>query len=104
MSKAETIPSRIPDFASYEEEAAFWDSHGIADYEDELEPVDVEFGGPIGHVLSVRLGSKDFRRLIRLARIRNVSFIALAEGWVLDALDRAEAEDGTTATSDPMIR
>lgn len=32
--------SRIPTFATIDEEAAFWDSHDTADFEDELEPVD----------------------------------------------------------------
>ncbi len=35
--------SRIPEFATREEEAAFWDSHDISDYWDELQPVEVHF-------------------------------------------------------------
>jgi hypothetical protein len=31
--------SRIPKFANREEEAAFWDTHDISDYWDELKPV-----------------------------------------------------------------
>ena len=31
--------SRIPEFASREEEAEFWDTHDFTDYLDELEPV-----------------------------------------------------------------
>jgi hypothetical protein len=32
--------SRIPTFATVEDEAAFWDSHDTADFEDELEPIE----------------------------------------------------------------
>ncbi len=35
--------SRIPDSASREEEAAWWDSHDLADYQDELETVEATF-------------------------------------------------------------
>ena len=34
---------RIPTFASREEEAAWWDSHDLADYLDEFEPIEVTF-------------------------------------------------------------
>lgn len=46
--------SRIPDFATREEEAAFWDSHDIADYEDELKPVKVRFGKKLSEGFTVR--------------------------------------------------
>ena len=32
--------SRIPVFTSREEEAAWWDSHDLADYQDEVETVE----------------------------------------------------------------
>lgn len=35
--------SRIPDFASVEEEAMWWDTHSIVDYLDELEPLVITF-------------------------------------------------------------
>ena len=41
--KKAPTPSRIPEFASIEEEAAFWDTHSTADYEDEFKPVRVRF-------------------------------------------------------------
>ncbi|HEY7348021.1 MAG TPA: CopG family antitoxin [Ktedonobacterales bacterium] len=44
QQKSEQHPSRIPHFASREEEAAFWDTHDITEFEDELEPVKVRFG------------------------------------------------------------
>ncbi len=35
--------SRIPDFSSLEEEAAFWDTHDTTDFEEEFHPVTVHF-------------------------------------------------------------
>lgn len=39
--------SRIPAFASREEEAAFWDTHDITEYLDELKPVAMRAKHPI---------------------------------------------------------
>ena len=36
-------PGRIPTFASREEEASWWDSHDLADYQDEFETVEARF-------------------------------------------------------------
>lgn len=38
MDKRQPV-SRIPTFETVEEEAAFWDSHSFADFEDELKIV-----------------------------------------------------------------
>jgi predicted glycoside hydrolase/deacetylase ChbG (UPF0249 family) len=35
--------SRIPDFATREEEAEWWDTHSFVDFHDELEPVVITF-------------------------------------------------------------
>ena len=36
-------PSRVPEFASLEEEAASWDTHETTDFEDEFHPVTVVY-------------------------------------------------------------
>jgi hypothetical protein len=41
MTKEKKIKSRIPEFKSREEEAAFWDTHDFTDYLDEMKPVKV---------------------------------------------------------------
>lgn len=40
---ARSTESRIPTFANREEEAAWWDSHDLGDYQDEFEAVDATF-------------------------------------------------------------
>ncbi|HEY7032229.1 MAG TPA: CopG family antitoxin [Thermomicrobiales bacterium] len=37
--RSTTPASRIPVFASIDEEAAFWDTHSVTEFEDELEDV-----------------------------------------------------------------
>ena len=48
-------PSRIPVFKSRDEEAAWWDTHDITDYLDELKPVQVRFARNLSEGLTVRL-------------------------------------------------
>ncbi|HSW01063.1 MAG TPA: CopG family antitoxin [Sedimentisphaerales bacterium] len=43
MPSANRNPDSLPDeFKSYEEAAQFWDAHSITDYEEFMEPVDLE--------------------------------------------------------------
>lgn len=88
MAKIEQTGPTIPEFASYEEEAAFWDSHSLVDFIDEFEEVESRVVQPIGHVLGVRIESEAFRRLAALARARETNMVTLAQSWVLEALDR----------------
>jgi hypothetical protein len=90
---AEGKRSRIPEFLSREEEAAFWDEHDLGEFEDELEPVEMGVVPPLGHILLVRLGREDFRRLSAEARDRGTNVVTLAEALVLESLDRAEAAE-----------
>ena len=44
----------IPEFASREEEARFWDTHDMADYWDEFKPVKVRFAKNLSEGLHIR--------------------------------------------------
>jgi predicted glycoside hydrolase/deacetylase ChbG (UPF0249 family) len=50
---------RIPDFATREEEAEWWDTHSITDCLDELEPVQVRFSKSRSNPIAVRLDPQD---------------------------------------------
>lgn len=91
---------RIPTFESIEEEAAFWDSHDLGDFEDEFEPVEIEITPDAGHILSIRVDRQAFRRLVAIAKRRGVNMITLAETWVLESIDR---EDAATAVSETRV-
>lgn len=61
--------SRIPHFKTIEEAVQFWDTHSLAEFEDELEEVtDVRFvvtrGGP-QRTLSIRLSENDLAEIRR---------------------------------------
>ena len=62
--------SHIPQFATVEEEAAFWDTHSIEDFADELELVtDVKFvRARHTRAITVRLGEEAYAALSKTAR------------------------------------
>jgi hypothetical protein len=56
---APSLVSKIPEFASKEEEAEFWDAHDFTEFADETEPVEITFGGsirgPIDQIVAFRV-------------------------------------------------
>jgi hypothetical protein len=82
--------SRIPRFKSIAEEAAFWDTHSLADFADELEPVaDVRFvvmrAGP-KKPLTVRLPEDTLKTLTQHAHAQGVGASTLVRMWILERL------------------
>lgn len=79
--------SRIPEFASYEEEAEWWDTHDITDYLDEFKPVNVRVAKDLGHILQIPFDSKDMRVLSACAKKKGTDVITLAKQWVVERLE-----------------
>ena len=79
--------ARIPQFKSNEEAAAFWDSHSLADFDEDLAPaVDVGFRPPHKQIVSLRLDAEDARLLELIARSKGLSLSTLARTWVKERL------------------
>lgn len=64
---------RIPDMASYEEIADFWDTHSVADYWDETEPAEFELDSNARRRYFVALDRDLLGRARRLALERGLS-------------------------------
>ena len=77
----------IPEFASREEAAEFWDTHDIADYWDELKPVKVKFSESIDHAVIVRFDLDTFNELLELARERGIFVDALIQRWIMERME-----------------
>jgi hypothetical protein len=89
--------SRIPEFETLEEEAEFWDTHDSSEFEDEFEPVELEFVRPLIHRVSADMTAKDVDALYRLSRERGMTMSELAGLWVRERLARelkASGADG----------
>ena len=79
--------SRIPSFANYKEEAAFWDTHDTADYADEFRPVKARFAKNLSQALSIRLDSRTIDSLRAQAARKGVGPTTLARMWILERLE-----------------
>ena len=92
MSETDDRKQRtIPEFASREEEAEFWDTHDIADYWDELKPVKVRFSEKVNHGVIVVFESATFDRVFEIASERGVFPDALIHDLVVEGLKKAQA-------------
>ncbi len=80
--------SRIPKFKTYAEEAKFWDTHNVTDFEDETEDVDIifELHKPKDETVMLRLqkGLKD--RLAKAAKSKGLNVSSLARMWLMEKL------------------
>jgi CopG antitoxin of type II toxin-antitoxin system len=83
-------PSLIPEFASIEEEAAFWDTHSTADYEDEFKPVLVCFAKGLSTGVTIRFDPETLRRLRAIAQEQGIGPTTLIRMWVLERLKQQE--------------
>lgn len=83
-----TASGRIPEFTSREGEAAFWDTHDITDYTDELPEVHAHFAKPHSHGLTVQLDADTLTELRRQARAKSIGPTTLARMWILEHLQQ----------------
>lgn len=82
--------SRIPQFASREEEAAWWDSHDLADYQDEFKTVRARFAKNLSKGIMVRLDPETLSELREQAHQQGIGPTTLARMWILERLRRPE--------------
>lgn len=78
---------RIPEFASREQEAEFWDTHELTDYLDELQPAEVRFAKKLSEGITIRLTPAMLQRLQAEARRKGVGPSTLARMWILEHLN-----------------
>src|ERR671918_3055290 len=81
-----TARSRIPDFRSREEEAAFWDTHDFTEFLDETRPVKLRVGKNLSEGLTVRLDRQDREELERRAGELGIGPSTLVRMWIKERL------------------
>jgi hypothetical protein len=87
---------QIPEFASREEEAKWFDSHDMGDYLDEFEVVDssaVQVEANLSQGITVRLTPELLRELRTKAKAKGIGPSTLARMWIIEHL--REGEDGS---------
>lgn len=88
--------SRIPEFASREEEAEWWDTHNITEYLDELKPVKVRFAKNLSQGITIRLDPSTLAELRTLAHEKGIGPTTLARMWILEHLRELQEKAGHT--------
>jgi len=79
--------SRLPEFKSEEEAAAFWDTHSPEDFPEEFEPVQVKFSRPlIKRGLTIKLSDETIDQLRKLGQEQGIGPSTLVRMWILEHL------------------
>ena len=78
--------SRIPTFANHEEEAAFWDTHDISDYWDELKPAQLKVAKNLSQGITIRFDAETLEELRQQAHRKGIGPTTLVRMWILERL------------------
>ena len=80
----------LPATDSIEELARFWETHDLADFEQDLEEADEPvFGRHTGTSLTIDLKLLEAQRLKRIARSRRVKETTVVREWIIDRLQES---------------
>ena len=78
--------SRIPDFKSREEEAEWFDTHDMADYQDEFQTVRARFAKNLSEGLNIRLDKETLASIRTKAQEQGIGPTTLVRMWILEHL------------------
>ena len=80
--------SRIPEFRSREEEAAFWDTHDFTEFEDELEEITYHQFVPayVKNSVTAQLDQATLAGLAERAFAQEIGVSTLIRKWILKRL------------------
>lgn len=81
-----TNNSRIPAFKTLQEEAAWWETHDPANYQDELKTVQVRFAKNLSAELNIRLDPSTLEQLRTVAHQKGMGPTTLARMWIKEHL------------------
>lgn len=82
--------AKIPEFASQEQEAEFWEKHGLED----LAPGEIELASikrsrePLSITFAVRFDRETVNLIRKAARAHNLGATQLVRAWVMQCLQR----------------
>jgi|BarGraNGADG00212_1021973.scaffolds.fasta_scaffold54610_2 predicted DNA binding CopG/RHH family protein len=91
--------NRIPEFTSREEEAQWFDTHDMADYQDEFKTVRARFARNLSEGLNIRLDKETLERLRARAKEMGIGPTTLARMWILEHVQELERRERTPRAS-----
>lgn len=78
--------SRIPQFKNREQEARWFDTHDMANYQDEFKTVKAKFAKNLSAGITIRLDPKTLTKLRSKAHKKGVGPTTLARMWIMENL------------------
>lgn len=102
MTRSNVVPpkNQIPEFASREEEASFWDTHDLTDYFDFTEPVEIEVACPLSEPVTLHIDLETMEEVRVNAEEQDLPPDGLIHVWILERRD-AERQRRAAATARP---
>lgn len=82
--------SRIPMFASREEAAKWFDTHDMADYQDEFKTVRAQFARNLSEGITIRLDPQTLAEVRSRARQKGIGPTTLIRMWIMERLTNTE--------------
>jgi len=81
---------RIPQFKNRQEMAEWWDTHSIANYLNEIKPVNIKFdlGKPKEETIMFRLDKGVKQYLGQLARTKGLNTSSLLRMWIMEKFNQ----------------
>lgn len=85
--------SKLPKFASEQEEAEFWDTHDSTEFLEETESVEMRFVDrrPVKQQITIRLEPSAIVEIKKVASGKGIGYQTLIRMWVMEQLQRATA-------------
>jgi hypothetical protein len=78
---------RIPETDSIEQLSAFWDTHDLTDFEDQLEEVtEPIFARGKPSIVEISLNPSEVQKLKRIARSEGIEEASLLRQWIVEKL------------------
>lgn len=81
-----TIKKKVPYFKTYKEEAAFWDTHSVADFKHEMIQVKTKFARNLSQSITIRFDKPTLDSLRNIAHSKGVGPTTLTRMWILEHL------------------
>ena len=86
----ERSKSRIPEFASREEAAEWFDTHDMADYQAEFKTVRMRLANNLSEGITIRLDPQTLVALRTVAKEKGIGPTTLARLWIRERLQGTE--------------
>ena len=81
----------IPEFKNREEEAHWFETHDMADYQHEFKTVKAKFAKNLSEGITIRFDEPTLTKIRKIAHEKGIGPTTLARMWIMDHLKQQQA-------------